>query len=261
MTALASALYHGSVMHRRLRPRRHQLRYRVFSLLLDLDELPALHRSVRLFSHNRFNLFSFHDRDHGAGDGRPLRDWIEGHLRSADPSLCGGPIRVLCYPRILGYVFNPLTVYFCHDASGRLSAILYEVSNTFSERHTYLFPVPEGANGPIRQSCRKEFYVSPFISVDGRYDFTVVPPGDDLAVVIQESDDEGRLLDASFVGQREALTGSALLRAFVRYPLMTLKVIVAIHWEALKLWRKGVPLHDRPAPPPNAVTAVTHRTM
>ncbi len=261
MTALASALYHGSVMHRRLRPRRHQLRYRVFSLLLDLDELPALHRSVRLFSHNRFNLFSFHDRDHGAGDGRPLRDWIEEHLRSADPALCGGPIRVLCYPRILGYVFNPLTVYFCHDASGRLSAILYEVSNTFSERHTYLFAVPEGANGPIRQSCRKVFYVSPFISADGRYDFTVVPPGDDLAVVIQESDDEGRLLDASFVGRREALTGTALLRAFVRYPLMTLKVIVAIHWEALKLWRKGVPLHDRPAPPQHAVTAVTDRTM
>ncbi len=256
MTAFASALYHGTVVHRRLRPRRHDLRYRVFAMLIDLDELARLHAVLPAFSHNRFNLFSFRDSDHGPGDGSPLRPWVERHLAAAGIDLDGGAIRLLCYPRILGYVFNPLSVYFCHRPDGALAAILYEVSNTFGERHTYLIPAQGDGPGPIRQACRKALYVSPFIAMDARYDFSIVPPGDRLAVVIRQSDDDGALLHASFVARRHRLTGRSLRQAFVGYPLMTLKVIAGIHWEALRLWRKGVPLHRRPAPPVEPVTTV-----
>ncbi len=139
--ALASCLYVGEVVHQRVRPSRHRLRYRVFSALLDLDELPQLDRRLRLFGHNRLNIFSFLDRDHGDGTGAPLRPWVEHHLERAGIELAGGAIRLLCYPRLFGYVFNPLSVYFCHRADGALAAMIYEVNNTFGERHSYLIPV------------------------------------------------------------------------------------------------------------------------
>lgn len=144
---MTSAIYVGRVTHARHRPRRHRFAYGVFSFLIDLDELPRLDRDCRLFSHNRFNLFSFHDRDHGPGDGTPLRDWVAACLAEAGMDLAGGPVRLLCYPRILGYVFNPITVYYCHDPAGRLGAMLYEVSNTFGESHTYVIPATE--DGPV----------------------------------------------------------------------------------------------------------------
>lgn len=252
------ALYHGAVIHRRLRPRGHVLRYQVFSLLADLDALPHLARTIPLFSYNRFNLFSFHDKDHGPGDGSPLRPWVVAQLAAAGIDLGGGTVSCLCYPRILGYTFNPLTVYFCRYPDGRLAATLYEVSNTFGQRHTYVIPVGDPEARPVRQSCPKRFYVSPFLGVEGRYDFIVTPPDAQVAVVIHESDAEGRVLEASFVGRRGPLTGWSLARAFVRYPLMTVKVIAGIHWEAFRLWRKQTPLHRRPPQPPaSPVTIVT----
>lgn len=257
MTGLRSALYLGEVVHQRLKPRRHRLAYRVFSLLIDLDELQELDRRLWFFSHNRFNLFSFLDRDHGPGEAGSLRPWVEHHLAAAGITLAGGPIRVLCYPRMWGYVFNPLTVYFCHHREGGLAAILYEVNNTFGGRHTYLIPAAQDRQGRVVQECSKVFYVSPFNAVTGRYRFRVDPPDQHVSVVINHSDAEGPLLHAAFKGRRAPLTDRALLAAFARYPLMTVKVMAGIHWEALRLWRKGLRLVDRPEPPSTPVTIVT----
>lgn len=261
----ASALYEGVVTHHRLRPKKHKLRYRVFSFLLDLDEIDALSNRLRLFSRNRFNLFSFHDCDHGSkgqsgkNTGADLRSRIEGVLVEHGHGDCAHKIMLLCYPRLLGFVFNPLSVYFCHRADGVIGAVLYEVSNTFGDRHGYLIPVRDGAldqKGVLRQSCAKGFYVSPFIDMTADYHFRIRMPGEKLAVVIRETDADGLFLNAAFVGDRNALSDRKLFGAFFRYPLMTLKVVAGIHWEALQLWRKGMTFHKRPAPPSDAVTYV-----
>lgn len=250
----ASALYVGHVAHRRVRPRAHALRYRLFSLLLDLDEIDAVAARLRLFSRNRFNLFSFHDADHAAGTAEPLRAQVERHLRDAGLPT-GGAIRLLAMPRILGFVFNPLSVYFCHGHDGRLAAILYEVSNTFGERHSYLLPADAGADGTVRQTCAKTFHVSPFMAMDMTYAFRVAPPGERLAIAIDAGDADGTILTAVLSSRRVVLTDAALARAFVTHPLLTAKVVAGILWEAARLWGKGVRVHARPAPPVQSVTA------
>jgi len=262
-----SAIYVGSVMHQRLRPARHRLDYRIFSLLLDIDELPMLARRLRFFSHNRFNLFSFHDGDHGAGkvkgnvDGPgTLRDHVEGQLLAAGLQR-GGAIRLLSMPRILGHAFNPLSVYFCHRPDGALQALLYEVNNTFGERHSYLIEVDpaQGDTATIRQQCDKGFHVSPFMALDMRYRFHIDAPRDDsasLRIGVTADDAQGALLHAQFDAQRRELDDRALLRMFASHPLLALKVVAAIHWEALRLWIKGVSLHAHPAPPSRPVTII-----
>jgi hypothetical protein len=243
-------------MHRRVRPRKHKLSYRVFSMLLDLDELPALEAQGSAFRHNRFGFFSFYDRDHGPGRDAPLKPWVEGELAKAGIDTEGGPIRLLCYPRMLGYGFNPLSVYFCYHRDSRLLAILHQVTNTFHQRHSYLFPVAAEGAELERQVCAKEMYVSPFIEMGMTYNFRIKPPGAEIAIAIHESDKDGALLFASFAGKRQPFTAAGLWRLFFSYPLMTLKVIGGIHWEALQLWIKGVPLVRRPAPPPVPVTVI-----
>ena len=235
-----SALYRGTVVHERRRPKRHRLRYRVFSLLLDLDALPDVDSSLKLFAYNRWAPLSFHDADHGPTTGGPLRPWVEARLAEAGLTPDGGPIRLLCYPRVFGYVFNPLSVYFCYRQNGALEAILYEVCNTFRERHTYVIPVENAGKPVIRQSCAKALYVSPFIGMDTRYHFRILPPGKGVNIVIRQEGADGLLLAASFRGERMALTDGHLLRCLAAFPLLTLKIIGAIHWEALRLWLKGL---------------------
>jgi len=264
----ASALYAGSVMHQRMRPARHRLQYRVFSLLLDLDELPALARRLRLFSLNRFNLFSLHERDYGSGvvgnDGAGLRAYVEQQLRAGHLPT-GGAIRLLTMPRILGYAFNPLSVYFCHAVDGTLAAILYEVNNTFGERHSYLMAVDRGAerDGPDKQTlvqrCAKQFHVSPFLELDMSYDFRIDPPDakrDSLNIAVIASDAQGAVLNARMDAQRRPLSDAGLARVFVTHPLLTLKVVAAIHWEALRLLAKGVRFRAKPASPVHSVTVI-----
>jgi uncharacterized protein len=250
-----SALYIGSVAHRRLRPRRHRLRYRVFSLLIDLDELPMLDSALRLFSVGQFNLFSFYPRDHlfaGTGD---LRGEVDAMLRDAGLTLDGGAIRLLTMPRILGYGFNPLSIFFCHRADGALQAILYEVHNTFGQRHCYLFPV-EARGGTLAHACSKRFYVSPFLPMEMAYAFRIRPPEEDCTISITVGDGDGETLVAMQRLARRDLDDRALTRAFLTHPLLTLKVIAGIHYEALLIWLKGVRLHVRPPPPDRAVTVV-----
>jgi DUF1365 family protein len=253
VTGLASGLYLGAVTHARLKPRVHRMRYRVFMLSLDLDELDRLDGGLRLFAHSGFSLTSFHQKDHLDGSALPLKAQVEAHLAAACIAH-GGPIRMLCMPRVLGAIFNPLTVYFCHRLDGALSAILYEVSNTFGDRHSYLIPV-EG-RGPVAQTCEKSFYVSPFMDMDLTYAFRIRPPGEAVSIIVDVHDAEGQVMGASFAGRRRELTDASLLRAWLTHPLMTVGPMAAIHWEALKIWRKGGRLRPRPAPPAAPVTVV-----
>lgn len=255
MNVFSSALYTGAVMHRRTRPKKHRLRYNVFALLVDLDELPALDQKINGFGYNRFSLISFYNRDHGMGADEPLRTWVESVISDAGLSIGGGPIRLLCYPRILGYTFNPLCNYFCYKPDGKLVAVIHEVSNTFGQRHCYLFGT-KNDDDLTRHSVDKCFYVSPFIEMNMTYNFRIHPPSEHVGVSIHETDAEGTLLFASFAGNRTNITNWSMVRAFVSYPLMTAKVVSGIHWEALKLWRKGVPRVPLPEPPENMVTNV-----
>jgi len=251
---LASGLYCGLVSHARVKPRKHRLAYKVFMLLVDLDELPGL--KLKTLGVGRFNLFGFDTKRFGPqgekdGSGRPLKAQIESTLTDAGIAT-GGPIRMLAMPQILGRAFNPLTVYFCHAANGTLSAILYEVNNTFGERHSYLIPAPNAAL--IKQGCAKQFYVSPFMDMDLTYAFRILRPEDRVLVSVDTSDAEGLILAASFSGERRPLTDGELIKAWLTHPWMTLGTMAAIHLEALKIWLKGEKVRARPKKPERAVT-------
>jgi DUF1365 family protein len=261
MKLFNSCIYEGHVAHKRSRPRVHQLRYRVFCLSLDIDELDQLHRRLKWFSVNSFNILSFYDRDHGPGTNEPLRPWIEHHLRQADVDLEGGSIKIVCYPRVFGYAFNPLTTYFCYHQDGTLRAMLYEVSNTFGQRHSYLFPVKTQSSKLFKHSCEKRFYVSPFLKVSGQYHFTVRSLTDQLFLHIRQSDSDGPTLDAWTTGKKKHLTDRNIFSSLLRYPLLTLKIIAGIHLEALKLWAKGVSTTERPNAPNMPVTIINDRLI
>jgi DUF1365 family protein len=253
---LQSALFPGHVSHARSRPKQHRLAYRIYSVLLDLDELDVLGRRLRLFSIDRFNLFSFYRKDRGDRSGSDLRQQVERAMLAAGVTPDGGPIRLLTMPRLLGWAFNPLSVFFCYGNDGVLKAILWEVDNTFGERHGYMIPVENEPGEEIVQHCDKAFYVSPFMDMELGYRFRVSPPAETLSIRIDSFDGEGMVLTARHVARRKALTDAALLKAFVAIPFLTLRVVGGIHWEALKIWLKGVRLRARPSPPEEPVSFV-----
>jgi DUF1365 family protein len=242
-----AALYFGEVMHARMRPKAHRFSYRVMSLLIDLDRLADADRMSPLFAVNRGGLYGFHEKDHGERDGSRLRAYAQRCAAPHDIDLTGGRVLLLCYPRLLGYTFNPLSVYFCYRADGELALLIYEVRNTFGELHPYVLPVRPGelTEAGLRQEQDKLFYVSPFVDMTMRYCFRIAPPDEHVRLRILETDRDGPLLAATFSGHRRALTTMMMMRSFVALPLVTLKIVAAIHWEALRLWLKGVRLIPR----------------
>lgn len=248
-------IYSGHVLHRRDGRQRHSFRLSVFSLLLDLDRLAQADRRFRLFAHNAFAPIAFLDRDHGPRDGSPLRPWVEAQLAARGLEAFGAGLQILCFPRLFGYVFNPLSVYFCRDRDGRLGAILYEVKNTFGGQHVYLSPVPADGARRFSHDQEKRFHVSPFLGPTGRYRFRIQPPTDRYALSIRFVDGEGNGLTAVHAAQRQPCSDAALLRLLLRFPLQSLRVIAGIHWQAWKLWRKGARFHRHPLDPPGRTRA------
>ena len=236
-----SFIYTGNVIHKRFKPKIHYFKYKVFSLLIDLSELEFLDKSLKIFSYNKFNIVSFYDKDHGARDGSSIKMWVINNLKKNDIDTNNIQIKLLCYPRIFGYVFNPLSVFYVYDNNSNLISILYEVKNTFGEQHTYIFKTDINHN-LIQHTCKKKFHVSPFIEMNCIYFFRLLKPGNKISVIIDQNDKEGKVLYASQDGIRSEMTNTNFIKSYLKHPLMTFKIIVAIHFEAFKLWSKGIKL-------------------
>ncbi len=237
-----SCIYNGEVSHTRFRPVKHFLKYKTFSLFIDLDEVDKLDKNIPIFSVNNFNVFSFYYKDHGKRDGKPLKNWVIQSLKKFKVKANVNKIKLLCYPRIFGYVFNPLSIFYCYE-NDLLKAVFYEVKNTFNEQHTYIFKTKK--NDSIVQKCKKRFYVSPFMDMNTYYNFKLLKPNDKLFVSIKQTGKEGSILNAVQTGKKKELNLKQLIFNFFRYPLMTIKIIIAIHYEALLLWKKGAIYRSR----------------
>ena len=241
---MKSCIYKGFVTHRRFTPLRHYFSYKTFSILFDLDELEELNKNINFFSLNSFNLFSFYNKDHGSRDGSNLKNWVKGSFKKFNLSLNISRIKLLCFPRIFGYAFNPLSVFYCYEGD-KLKAVLYEVKNTFNEQHTYIFLVDKKSK-IISQNCSKKFYVSPFIKMETFYNFRLSEPGENLRILIKQTNTfKEKVLVACQIGRKQTLSTKDLLINFFTYPLMTFKIITAIHFEALRLWKKGAIFQKR----------------
>ncbi len=236
-----SYIYTGKVIHKRFKPKEHYFKYKIFSILLDLNETKFINKNINFFSYNKFNLMSFYDKDHGPRDGSSLIDWVKINLKSVGVNDSEIKIKILCYPRILGYVFNPLSIFFVYDLKSKLISVLYEVKNTFGEQHTYVFKVNENSE-ILKNNCEKKFYVSPFMDLNSEYYFKILNPDKSLSVIIDQRDKDGKLLFASQDGVRSNLNSKNLIFSYLKHPFMTFKIISAIHFEALRLWLKGIKL-------------------
>jgi len=236
---MISSIYNGKVIHKRFKPKEHFFKYSVFSLLIDLSELNQLDKEIKFFSFNKFNLISFYEKDHGNRDGSSLVDWVKKNLDGNNIHFKDIKIKLLCYPRIFGYVFNPLSVFFIYNSNEKLISILYEVKNTFGEQHTYIFKVDDDLK-LFQHNCSKKFHVSPFIEMDCNYFFRILKPEDKMSVIIDQYQANEKILYASQDGKRVDFNSKELLKSYLKHPLMTFKIISAIHFEAFKLWTKGI---------------------
>lgn len=247
----AAVLYSGEVMHQRLKPFGHRFNYKVFSMLVDIDRLKEVDRLSRLMSVNKPNLVSLRESDQTERQGETLRDFADRLLRQAGIAEPAERILLLSYPRLFGYVFNPISVYFAYGTGGDLIALIYAVRNTFGERHSYVARVEPGdmSEAGIRQTRAKLFHVSPFIGMDARYHFRILPPGKTVRLRIHETEAGEALLAATFSGKARPVSTAALAANLLRIPFMTWKIMAGIHWEALKLWLKGARFHKSPPPP------------
>ncbi len=234
-----SSIYNGTVIHKRFKPKIHFFKYKVFSILIDISEINLLDKTLKIFSYNKFNIVSFYDEDHGPRDGTSVKEWVIKNLQDNQIDTQDIKIKLLCYPRIFGFVFNPLSIFFIYNKKSELISILYEVKNTFDEQHTYIFKNKENKN-TIKHTCKKKFHVSPFIEMNCTYFFKILKPGDKISVIIDQYDEEGKLLYASQDGSRIELNNKNLFLSYLKHPLMTFKIIAAIHFEAFKLWIKGI---------------------
>jgi len=231
----------------------------VYWLLLDLAELPALDAKLKLFAYNGMNLASFYDRDHGDGTSLSLLEQARAHLREAEINDAGVSVRLLCMPRVAGYDFNPLSVYFCSNAQGDLVAVIYEVSNTFGGRHSYVIPTSVDATADqcgdtVRQACDKTFYVSPFMDLDMKYRFRTRVPAGKVTVSVQARKNGHAIINASLIGHRRELNDFNLLRLAATHPVLPMKVSGAIYWHAMKLWWRGFAINHET---PSTATTVT----
>jgi len=233
-----SCLYVGSVIHKRFKPKEHFFKYKVFSLYLNLDEIDQVQKKIPFFSYNKFNLISFYDKDHGERDGSSLKLWVKKKLNEVGIANEIKSVNLLCYPRIFGYVFNPLSVFYVYNNNNDLISILYEVKNTFGEQHTYVFKVKN--DNLLQHNCEKKFHVSPFIEMNCSYFFRILKPADKISVIIDQYQLNEKILYASQDGKRKDFTTSELIKSYLKHPLMTFKIIAAIHFEAFKLWTKGI---------------------
>jgi len=242
-------------MHARFAPKPHRFDYRIFLFAIDLDEVDALHRSLRLFSRNRRNLYSFRDADflptHEPGHnplsrpevaaGSTLKERVVAHLGAKGIDLAGGRVMLVTLPRVLGYLFNPVSFYFCFNRDGIPVAALAEVTNTFKEMKPYLLGPADRRDGGFTRRTPKHFYVSPFSDVDVAFDFRLQVPGDQLSVRIDDYIGAERTLTSTLAGPRQPLTDARLAWFTLKYPLITLRIIGLIHWHAFRLWLKNVP--------------------
>ncbi len=253
-TIPAPGLFRGRTVHARFGAVTHSLAYDIYQLLIDVDDVEASFKGLNWLKYNRFAPFAFYDRDHGDRSGAPLRAWVEMRLAEAGIKLDGGAIRLLTFPRVLGFVFNPISVFFAYGMQGELKGVVYEVNNTFGETHSYVAPA---SNDAIEHhSADKVLHVSPFFDVSGRYAFTLRAPDDSITLVIDKYKDKIRDHVASLKARRLPFSDAALAHAFFTMPFLTIKVVAAIHFEALKLLFKGAQYHNKPAPPP--LSSVAH---
>jgi len=256
----AAMLLTGRVTHVRHVAPRARFSYGIWMLALDLDRLDEVAAASRLFRRRRFAAVSLHEADHGPRDGSGLRPWVAAQLRAAGLAEAASRIHFVCIPRVLGFAFNPIAFFFCHDDAGRLRAVLHQVKNTFGDQHTYLMPVaPAGAGTAVRQEARKRLHVSPFFDMKGGYRFSFAAPdfsadATAFALAIRYGTPDERRLTASMQLQGAKLTDAALLRAIGTMPLMPLKVIAAIHMQAIRLWWRGARYHRAPAAPTEPIT-------
>jgi DUF1365 family protein len=234
-----SAIYNGTVIHKRFKPKVHSFKYSVFSLLIDLSELEILDKKISFFSLNKFNLISFFEKDHGDRDGSSLKNWVIKQLQNYQINTENIKIKLLCYPRIFGYVFNPLSVFYIYNESENITAILYEVKNTFGEQHTYVFKIKDDQK-LLQHNCSKKFHVSPFIEMNCSYFFKLLKPGQKILVIIDQYQEQDKILYASQDGTRMEFNSKELLKSYLKHPIMTFKIIIAIHYEAFNLWVKGI---------------------